>query len=92
MKQMMKDYGLEQSMMKLFVNNKSAIQISKNLIQHSRTKNINIRHYFIQDPVEEGLITLEFVETKSQLTNIFIKPLDLKRFVHLRSAIGMCEI
>lgn len=91
MKQIMKDYGLEKSVMELLVENKSAIQILKNPVQRSCTKHIDIRHHFNRDLVE-GVIALEFVETKNQLTDIFTKPLDLKRFMHLRSAIGMCEI
>lgn len=77
--------------MELLVDNKSAIQISKNLVQHFHTKHINIRHHFIQDLVE-GVFSFEFVETKNQLADIFSKPLDLKRLMHLRIAIGMCEI
>lgn len=88
----MKDYGLEQSIMELLIENKSAIQISKNPVQYSRTKYIDIRHQFIQDLVEEGVIALEFVQTENQLVDIFIKPLNSKRFMHLRSVIGMCEI
>lgn len=89
---MMKDYSLEQSIMELFVDNKSAIQISKNLVQHFLTKHIVIRHHFFQDLVEEGVITLEFVEIENQLADIFTKPLNSKRFMNLRNAIGMCEI
>lgn len=74
----MKNYGLEQSVMELLIDNKSAIQITKNPIQHSRTKHIDIRHHFIWDLV--GVIALEFVEIENQLVNIFTKPLDSKRF------------
>lgn len=88
----MKDYGLEHSVMKLFVDNKSAIQISKNPVQHFRTKHIDIRHHCIRELVEEKVIALEFVEIENQLTDIFTKLLDSKRFMHLRIVIGMCEI
>ena len=56
-------------------DNTSAISISKNLMQHSRTKHIEIRHHFLRDHVQKGDITLEFVSTKDQLADIFIKPL-----------------
>lgn len=74
---MMKDYGLQQSMMDFLIDNKSVIQFLKNLVPHSCTKHIDIRHHFIQDLVEEGVIDLEFVETESQLAHIFTKLLDL---------------
>ena len=42
-------------------------------MQHSRTKNIEIRHHFLRDHAQKGDITLEFVSTKDQLANIFTK-------------------
>jgi len=35
-------------------DNMSAINITKNPSQHSRTKHIEVRHHFIQDQVEKG--------------------------------------
>ena len=54
----------------------SAINLSKNLIQHSRTKHIKIRHHFIRNHVQNEDITLEFVSTEDQLADIFTKPLN----------------
>lgn len=51
MKQMLKEYNVKQDVMALYYDNMSAINISKNLVQHSRTKHIDIRHHFIMDLV-----------------------------------------
>jgi len=59
------------------------INISKNPIQHCRTKHIDIRHHFIKDLVEENIVTLEHVATEEQLTAIFTKALDAKKFEKL---------
>jgi len=64
MKQMLKEYNVEQYVLTLYCDNLSAINISKNPIQHSRTKHIDIRHHFIRDLVEEKIITLEHVATE----------------------------
>lgn len=77
--------------MNLFIDNFSAIQISKNHVQHSRTKHIDLLHHFIRDLGEDKVIPLEYVET-TQLTDIFTIPLDAKKFEHLRSSIGMCQL
>ena len=53
-------------------------------MQHSRTKNIDIRHHFLRDHVQKGDITLEFVSTKDQLADIFTKPLSEEQFVDIR--------
>ena len=42
-------------------DNTSAISLSKNPIQHSRTKHIKIRYHFIRDHLQNGDIELEFV-------------------------------
>lgn len=66
--------------MTLFCDHLSAINISKNPIQHSRTKHIDIKHHFIRDFVEAKTITLEHVNTENHLANIFIKALDVVQF------------
>ena len=55
----------------IFCDNISAINITKNLVQHSRTKHIEIRHHFIRDHALKGDICIEFVDTHNQLADIF---------------------
>ena len=63
MKQMLKDYGIEQGSINLHYDNSSAISILKNPVFHSCTKHIEIRHHFIRDLVKEKIVSLEFVST-----------------------------
>ena len=67
MKQMLSDYGLEQNIMTLLCDNMSAISISKNPVQHSHTKHIDIQYHFIRELVEEKVIALEHISTENQL-------------------------
>ena len=92
MKQMLADYGLEQGTLTLFCDNMSAIYISKNPVQHSRTKHIDIRHHFIRELVESKTIALEHVGTNDQLADLFTKPLDTLRFGNLSQSIGICHL
>ncbi|WJX56743.1 hypothetical protein P8452_42373 [Trifolium repens] len=64
--------------------------ISKNPVQHSRTKHIDIRNHFIRELVEKKVVTLEHIATEDQLADIFTKPLDAVRFERMRSALGVC--
>lgn len=73
---MLEEYNVQQDIMTLYCDNLSAINISKNPIQHNRTKHIDIRRYFIRDLVEDKIVTLEHVATEKQLAYIFIKDLD----------------
>lgn len=81
------DYGMDYGQFLVHCDNKSAINISKNSVQHSRTKHIDIRHHFIRELVEKKEVVIEHV-----VSDIFTKPLDFNRFVNLRTAIGICEI
>jgi hypothetical protein len=89
-KQMLKEYKVEQDVLTLYCDNLSAINISKNSIQHSRTKHIDIRHHFIRDLVEENIVTLEHVATEEQIADIFTKALYAKQFEYLRGKLGIC--
>lgn len=90
MKQMLRDYGFSQGKLNIFCDNTSAINISKNPVQHSRTKHIDLRYHFIRDLVEKDILELSFVPTEHQLADILTKPLDTDRFETLRNAIGVC--
>ncbi|KAG9442193.1 hypothetical protein H6P81_018047 [Aristolochia fimbriata] len=92
MKQMLSDYGVNNNAMTVYCDNTTAINISKNPVQHSRTKHIDIRHHFIRELVEEGQMLIDHVSTENQLADIFTKSLDTKRFEFLRGALGLCCI
>ena len=49
--QMLKDYGIEQRTMNIYYDNSNAINISNNLVLHSRIKHIEICHHFVRDLV-----------------------------------------
>lgn len=58
MKQMLHDYGINQDTMTVFCDSSSAINISKNPVQHYRTKHIDIRYHFIRELVENKEISM----------------------------------
>ena len=89
MKKVLTDYGISQDTMIVYCDNSNAIDISKNPIQHSKTKHIEIRYHFIRDLVERKIVYLEYIPTERQNTDIFTKPLDRSKFETLRQVIGM---
>ncbi|GJS47457.1 hypothetical protein Tco_0597578 [Tanacetum coccineum] len=51
MKQALIDYDVRLDDVPIMCDNKGAIDLSKNPVQHSRTKHIKIRHHFLRDNV-----------------------------------------
>ncbi|GJU15944.1 putative ribonuclease H-like domain-containing protein [Tanacetum coccineum] len=49
-------YGFQFHEKRLYIDNESTICIVKNLVYHSKTKHIAIRHHFIRDAYEKKLI------------------------------------
>ncbi|GKD89531.1 retrotransposon protein, putative, unclassified, partial [Tanacetum coccineum] len=80
MRTQLKDYGFNYNKIPLYCDSQSAIAISCNPVQHSRTKHIHTRYHFIKEQVEHGIIELYFVRTEYQLADMFTKALPEDRF------------
>jgi hypothetical protein len=91
MKQTLKDFSCELTKIPLLSDNESAIKLANNPINHSRTKHIDIRHYFLRDHEAEGDIAIHHVSTEKQIADIFTKPLDGSRFCALRSELNIID-
>ncbi|GKA04870.1 retrovirus-related pol polyprotein from transposon TNT 1-94 [Tanacetum coccineum] len=89
MRSQLTDYGFQFNKIHLYCNNKSAIALCCNNVQHSRAKHIDVRYHFIKEQVENGIIELYFVRTEYQLADIFTKPLPRERFNFLIEKLGM---
>nr|GFC81549.1 copia protein [Tanacetum cinerariifolium] len=61
MRSQLTDYDFVFSNIPLYCDNRSAIALCCNNVQHSRSKHIDIRHHFIRDQVEKGVVELYFV-------------------------------
>ncbi|GKB34867.1 retrovirus-related pol polyprotein from transposon TNT 1-94, partial [Tanacetum coccineum] len=83
------DYGFNYNKILLYCDSQSAIAISCNPMQHSRTKHIHTRYHFIKEQVKNGTIELYFVRTEYQLADMFTKALPEERFQYLVRQIGM---
>nr|GEY18738.1 retrovirus-related Pol polyprotein from transposon TNT 1-94 [Tanacetum cinerariifolium] len=85
----LKAYGFNYNKIPLYCNSQSAIAISCNPVQHSRTKYIHTRYHFIKKHVKNDIIELYFVRTEYQLADMFTKALPEDRFKYLVRRIGM---
>ena len=65
---MFEDYDIFQDILMVYF----AINNSKNPVQYSRTKHIDIRHHFIRELVEKKIVVTEHVTTNKQMKFYFI--------------------
>jgi len=65
-------------------DNTSAINISKNLVLHLRTKHIAIRYHFLKEKVVAREVKLEFIPTSEKVADIVTKPLPKQVFEYLQ--------
>ncbi|GJX01813.1 retrovirus-related pol polyprotein from transposon TNT 1-94 [Tanacetum coccineum] len=91
MKQALIDYDVQLDDVPIMYENKGAIDLSKNPVQHSRTKHIKIRHHFLRDNVQKGHISIKKVSSIDNITDILTKPLKRESFNYLRLGLGMME-
>jgi hypothetical protein len=90
--QTLSDYGHNFRRIPILCDNTSAICITKNPVQHSKTKLIEIRHHFIRDHTEKEDVEVLQVGTTDQVADIFTKALPYASLSSLRIKLGMLEL
>nr|GEY34538.1 putative ribonuclease H-like domain-containing protein [Tanacetum cinerariifolium] len=84
-----RNYGLGFNKIPMYRDNKSAIALCCNNVQHSRSKHIDIRYHFIKEQVENRVIELYFVNIEYQLVDLFTKALGRDRIEFLINKLRM---
>lgn len=69
-------------------DNSSAINISKNIVMHSRTKHLTIKYHFVREKVAEKEVRVEYVCKGELVADIFTKPLPNDIFENLKFILG----
>ncbi|XP_022853510.1 uncharacterized protein LOC111374981 [Olea europaea var. sylvestris] len=77
---------------KLYCDNKAAINISLNPVQHDRTKHIEVDRHFIKEKVDNGIICMTYTPTKEQTADVFTKGLPRQAFHDFISKLNMINI
>ncbi|GKB89351.1 retrovirus-related pol polyprotein from transposon TNT 1-94 [Tanacetum coccineum] len=88
MKQALIDYDVRLDDVPIMCDNKGTVDLSKNPVQHSRTKHIKIRHHFLRDNVQKRHISIKKVSSVDNIANILTKPLKRESFNYLRLGLG----
>ena len=78
--------------MRLYCDNKAAISIAHNPVQHDRTKHVEIDRHFIKEKLSSGVICTPFVKSSEQLADVFTKGLGSRPHHYILSKLDMRDI
>ena len=73
----------------IFVDNKSTLALTKNLVFQDRSKHIDARYHFIRECIAREEVQLEFLKSQDQVADIFNEPLKYDTFYKLRALLGV---
>ena len=61
------------------VDNQSAIALSKNPVNHQRSKHIDVKFHYIRQEISNGNVIVEYIPTEFNKADAFTKPLSASR-------------
>lgn len=67
----------------LYIDNNSALKLTRNPEFHNRSKHINIKYHFIREKIEKKVINTKRINIINNLTDVFIKALLKPTYKHL---------
>ena len=76
----------------MYCDNRSDINISKNLVMHAKTKHISINCTYLRELVQDKKVGLEYVNTKQNIVDIFTKTLPKDAHEYLRGKLGVIPL
>ncbi|WVZ50418.1 hypothetical protein U9M48_001671, partial [Paspalum notatum var. saurae] len=68
--------------MKLWCDNKSALRIATNPVQHDRTKHVDIDRFFIKERLDDGTLKLDFVNSSEQESELTSQQIVVEGYMH----------
>ena len=78
--------------MKLFCDNKAAIKIAQNPVQHDRTEHVEVDQHFIKEKHEAKVVQFPFIKLEDQLATILTKVVSSKVFFSSLDKLGIKDI
>ena len=79
-------------LLKINYDSMSAIYLTKNQVYHVRTKHIDVRFYFVWEPLDEGDIKLKKIHTKENPADMLTKVVPGVKFAHCKKLLYVLPV
>ena len=73
-------------------NNQGAIALAKDNKFHTHTKHIDVHYHFIREAAEDGKVTVQYIPSGDNVSDIFTKLLTKAKFWELAELLRLCAI
>eukprot|EP00253_Pinus_taeda_P003538 PITA_03538 len=93
LRQILSEFGFQQQHPNtLWCDNQSSIQLCKDLVQHQRSKHIELHMHFIRKLIHDHVLEVQYCSTNDHVVDIFTKALTEAKFTKLRFMVGVQEV
>lgn len=86
---LLKEFGYHEDITLLSYDNKGSGDLARNPCHHKRSKHIDVKHQFVQECVQDGVIHLHQVPTSEMLADLLTKPLKHVKHVQNLEKLGL---
>ena len=92
-KQVLQDLRSDyETSMELHCDNKTAIEIAHNPVQHDRAKHVEVERHFIKENLDWKIIQLMFVQSENQLVDILTNAVSRRAFFNAIDKLDMINM
>lgn len=79
---MIGEFGIIQKLVKIFCDSQNALHLAKHQVFHERSKHIDVRHHFVRDIANKGIVSMVKVSTDENAADMLTKSLPTSKFRH----------
>lgn len=76
----------------IYADNQSSIALAMNPVHHARTRHLDVKQHFIRQAVSSKQVKLQYVQTESNVADLFTKPLPRDRHLQHCESLGLVEL
>ncbi|CAL8137817.1 unnamed protein product [Prunus armeniaca] len=93
LRRLLRDLGFgPKKPMDLYCDNKAAIAIAHNPVQHDRTKHVEVDRNFIKEKVDAEIVSFPFISSEYQLADVLTKAVSTSIFHNSLDKLGMRDV